>query len=344
MRYDQHYRKLSGETVKIVRNLRINKKKKRGSKAGRSKMIDEQRTVNLSNLIRINSDELPRNGANQKTIKLNTINVQSVKNKDIILYEYIWGNKINLCLMTKTWLTDSGTDKGWKSCTVLNNSNVRMDTSNRIGQQGGGLALVYSSSLNVTKVDEENKRSFQFAIWKVSCKEYTITIIGVYHPPYSNVNWCTNTMFLVEFTEWLPDQLAKYKNIIMMGDINFHLNKVDDPDAATLKDILDALGLKIHNNFPSHRHGHTLDIIATEIASSLNITTCQPGPFLSGHCSIECTTNIIREDIIRKKVSFRKIKDVNAQKFQDDVLNQLVMDNECHNIDVLVAKFGNNSS
>ena len=42
-------------------------------------------------------------------------------------------------------------------------------------------------------------------------------------------------MFLDEFTEWLPDQLAKYKNIIMMGDINFHLNKVDDLDAATLK-------------------------------------------------------------------------------------------------------------
>ena len=103
-----------------------------------------------------------------------------------------------------------------------------------------------------------------------------------------------------------------------------------------LKDTLDALGLKIHNNFPTHRHGNTLDIIATEIASSLNITTCQPGPFLSDHCSIECTTNIIREDIIRKTVSFRKIKDINTHKFQDDVVNQLVIDNECHNIDVLV--------
>ena len=86
----------------------------------------------------------------QKNIKLNTINVQSVKNKDMILYEYIWGNKIDLCLMTETWVTDSDTYKGWKSCTILNNSNLRMDTSNRIGQQVGDLALVYSSLLNVT--------------------------------------------------------------------------------------------------------------------------------------------------------------------------------------------------
>ena len=143
-------------------------------------------------------------------------------------------------------------------------------------------------------------------------------------------------MFLDEFTEWLPDQLTKYKNIIMMGDINFHLNKDDDPDTAMFKDTLDALGLKIHNKFPSHRHGNTLDIIATEIASSLNITTCQPGPFLSDHCSIECTTYIIREDIIRKTVTFRKIKDIDINKFQDDVVNQLVTYNACQNIDVLV--------
>ena len=37
-----------------------------------------------------------------------------------------------------------------------------------------------------------------------------------------------------------------------------------------------------------------------------------------------------------KTVSFRKIKDIDTQKFQDDVVNQLVMVNKCHDIDVLV--------
>ena len=142
--------------------------------------------------------------------------------------------------------------------------------------------------------------------------------------------------FLDEFVEWLPDHLAKYKNVVIMGDINFHLNKVDDPAASTLRDTLDALGLKIHNNFPTHRHGNTLDILATEIASSLNITTCHLGPFLSDHCSIECTTNIMTEDITRKTVSFRKIKDIDIQKFQNDIVNQPKMINECCDIDVLV--------
>ena len=198
-------------------------------------------------------------------IKLSTINVQSVKNKDMILHQYVCGNKIDLCLLIETWLTDSDIDKVWRSCTSLNNGSLRMDTSHRIGQRGGGLALISSNILNVTKIDEENKRSFQFAIWKVSCKEYTISIIGVYLPPYSTVNQYTNAMFLDKFVEWLPDQLAKYKNVVLMGDINLHLNNVDDPDASTLRYSLDALGLKIHNTFPTHRHGNTLDILATAL-------------------------------------------------------------------------------
>ena len=75
-----------------------------------------------------------------------------------------------------------------------------------------------------------------------------------------------------------------------------------------------------------HRHENTLDIVATEIAGSVNIITCQPGQFFSDHCSIECTTNIKREDITRKTVSFRKVKDIDIQKFGDEVENQL---NDC---------------
>ena len=73
-----------------------------------------------------------------------------------------------------------------------------MDTSNKLGQQGGG-TLVYSNMLNVTKVDEANKKTFQFAIWKVSCKAYAIIIIGIYHPPYSTANQGTNAVNPDEF-------------------------------------------------------------------------------------------------------------------------------------------------
>ena len=132
MYHDQWDRILSDHTCKSIRSLRINKKRKRGSKCGlKTKNIELFRSVNLSNLIKIDINNLPHNQADQKTIKLSTINVQSVKNKDLILHQDICENKTDLCILTETWLTDSDTDKVWTSYTSLNNKNLRMDTSTR---------------------------------------------------------------------------------------------------------------------------------------------------------------------------------------------------------------------
>ena len=54
------------------------------------------------------------------------------------------------------------------------------------------------------------------------------------------------------------------------------------------------------------------------------------------HCSIECIIDIKREDITRKTVSCRKIKDIDTQKFRSDVADQLGMSGECYAINVLV--------
>ena len=51
-------------------------------------------------------------------------------------------------------------------------------------------------------------------------------IIVVYHPPYSNMCPVTNSMFIDDFTEWLPSQLVRYDNILLVGDFNIHMNKV----------------------------------------------------------------------------------------------------------------------
>ena len=159
--HDQHYSILSGQTCKSIRSLRINKRRKRGSNVGlKTKDTELCRSVNLRNLIKMDINKMPCNQGVQKTIRLSTINVQFIKNKDLILHPYICDNKINLGMLKEIWLAKCDADKIQKSCTSLNNESLKMDTSNRIGQQEGGLALVYSNMLNVTKIDEANKNTF----------------------------------------------------------------------------------------------------------------------------------------------------------------------------------------
>ena len=161
--------------------------------------------------------------SNYSEVRIAAVNIQSVKNKDLALHQHICENRIDLCVLTETWLSSKPDDKTWQSCTPLNNSPFRISISYRTGQSGGDLALVYSKEINVTKVSDENKQTFQNARWKTTTNKFNATIIGVYHPPYSAVNQITKAQFLEEFLNWLPDQIIEHKSLIITGDLNLHL-------------------------------------------------------------------------------------------------------------------------
>ena len=51
--------------------------------------------------------------------------------------------------------------------------------------------------------------------------------------------------------------------IYIVGDINIHLDRPDDPAAVQLNDILAAHGLTCRVTSPTHDHGVILDVVAT---------------------------------------------------------------------------------
>ena len=48
-----------------------------------------------------------------------------------------------------------------------------------------------------------------------------------------------------------------------MGDLNNHINNLEDWDAQILQDTLKAFNLKQHINIPTHNLGHTINLIIT---------------------------------------------------------------------------------
>ena len=69
--------------------------------------------------------------------------------------------------------------------TGLNKNEFKMGVSNRTNQLGDGIAIITKSYLGQHKLDEGQKQSFQYAIWKLSTKHDTMTEVVIYHPPYS---------------------------------------------------------------------------------------------------------------------------------------------------------------
>ena len=88
-----------------------------------------------------------------------------------------------------------------------------------------------------------------------------------------------------------------------------------------------------------HKLGNILHVFLTEISSGITICSCKPGPFIDDHCMVECTTSMPCKDIIQKSVTFRKIKDIEAAQFDNDVDKHPLLNSKGHtdDVDTLVA-------
>ena len=140
----------------------------------------------------------------------------------------------------------------------INRGNLKTQVSNRKLRRGGGLAIVHKSNIEVKCTKEGQLNTFQFAIWKVRFNNDNITLIAIYHPPYSISNPFTNTTFIDEYTEWLTDQIESYDNLYITGDFNIHVNNtIMDDEASAFVDSMKALGLEQHCYFITHKACNT---------------------------------------------------------------------------------------
>ena len=111
--------------------------------------------------------------------------MQSIRNKDLLLYDYLKTNNSDICLLTETWLQTCVNDDIWLEMTDLNKNGLKMRLSNRTSRLGGVLAIITKSQLGQHKKEEGEKQSFQYAIWKITTKHHTMTVVVICHPPYS---------------------------------------------------------------------------------------------------------------------------------------------------------------
>ena len=76
----------------------------------------------------------------------------------------------------------------------------------------------------------------------------------------------TPNQFVSEFFQFLENIVPKYSNLMIMGDFNLHIG--DDSNAVSdFNNSLCALGLLQHVDFPTRIHGHSLDLVITELAN-----------------------------------------------------------------------------
>ena len=125
-----------------------------------------------------------------------------------------------------------------------------------------------------------------------------------------------------------------YTNVIILGDFNLHVNDLNDNNVMNFIESTQALALQQHVNFPTHTSGNTLNLVFTELFNELKIQKCTQDDFILDHCIVKFNLNVKRPDIIRKVISYCKLKDINIQNMINSVTVTYV-----DNLDGLVEQF-----
>ena len=307
--------------VQKIRSARIQKRRKRGKKKGQNTL---RYTTNVDT---DNANTKKRNIKTPLTCAL--INCRSVKNKSHSISSYMDENNIEICILTEIWLKDKIRDQAWINCCDLNNNGKKLILHNRPDEKrGGGLGLVYNNNIKVKQEEHFEIDSFECVVWSLHLHPEKLHIMTVYRPPnLSTINSFTNS-----FISTIENALPKYKNLIITGDFNIHVEDLEDSSAQDFVDTVNAIGLKIYTSFETHKDGHFLDLVISQVCSKFHVNNIKPGDYLSDHRFVIFNIEKAKNPIIRQAMKIRNLRQATIQNIQTQF-----PDNLCENLQQLTS-------
>lgn len=132
--------------------------------------------------------------------------------------------------------------------------------------------------------------------------------------------------------------------LLIVGDFNIH---VDDTDKAVVRKFIEhitAVNLQQHVSGPTHRCGHTLDLVLSRKNEDIVQEVYVSQDMISDHATIMCDI-ILRPDILTRSVKhIRKLKSLDMDKFADSLTCLVTSAAGCEkdvSVDTLAALYQN---
>ena len=147
-------------------------------------------------------------------------------------------------------------------------------------------------------------------------------------PPRVKLNLGLSLLLLlagdVSFFSELQDLLVYLASLphdlVLMGDLNLHLES-SSSDVRQLTGILESFDLNQHVNFPTHIHGHSLDVMI--FCNRCDVLSVSPSDAISDHFSVIADLKIPTDHshTVPQTITYRKLKAINLEAFKADINN-----------------------
>ena len=174
---------------------------------------------------------------------------------------------------------------------------------------------------------------------KSHCALLYIQDIILYRPPPSKKNKLTPKCFFDEFENFLAEQILAKGKLLIMGDLNLHLDQNQHPDSHKFLGLLESYGLQQLVKEPTHRSNHILDVIITRTDDCPVHELAVTDSLISDHKSILLSLNTQKPPIPKKVISYRTLKKVIMCNFRDDIKNSPLLKTKTNDVEQLVLEY-----
>ena len=180
------------------------------------------------------------------------------------------------------------------------------------GDDHGGLGVLYKSTLKLRLIPSSfSSINFEHAI--LADKLRNILYVVVYRPPPSKENCLKTSEYLNDFDDFLTFINSFGSKILMLGDFNIHVDTPNKWDAKRFLMSIETAGLYQHIHEPTHKDGHTLDLILTRPEDNL-VKCTSVGPRPSYHHFTHCTFDLHKPTKGKEIRTTRNFKKLNPLK------------------------------
>ena len=241
-------------------------------------------------------------------------NVQSINNKVDEVIQVLSDNNIQVACISETWLSDQTSI----TTSIIKEAGYEIDHAYR-DKRGGGVAILWKNIKVKSNFSPKRFTSFQYKnIWLDG--KLKINLICIYR--FQEVS---TKEFMKDLDTLLSEQFILTDTLILTGDFNYHYEKTDRSDVIALANLTSSYGLSQCVSGPTHKLGHTLDLlfvnkhnIDLKILESKSYGLGDHYPLIFDIPNIYC--NVTRNT---GPVNYRNIKSVDRNKFSTQLSKAL---------------------
>ena len=209
----------------------------------------------------------------------------------------------------------------------------------RKNSRGGGVGLLFKKRIKIKEQSQEKFKSFEYTDVTAKCSNGCTRIVIIYQPPPSKSNQLKSTVFFDEFSTLAEQLVVTPGNPLIIGDFNYHVDDNTKLDTIKFKRILESFNLRQHFHEPTHKKGHTLDLIITRVEDELITRIEIKNSMLSDHLAVDCKLRLNKPQLERTEIQYRKLKSIDMVNFNEELKKSDLILREHNALPDLINKY-----